>query len=117
MNGLGKRVVEVLAEHPMIDGDQRSALGMARSWLDNGEEIRWNPDQAHYEKRDILAKALVDVIRDEDRDEAIEALADGRRVVNAPFVTEEMRARAEARAAAGVVGSVKKEKKRTASDD
>lgn len=67
------------------DYDQRSAMGMARSWLDNQKPIAWKPDQIEYPKRDHLAKDLVVMLEGHDREDQITALLEARKMVNEPF--------------------------------
>lgn len=85
---LSQAVMEcVLASSAHVnDYDQRSALGMARSWLDNQEPIRWNPDQVHYPLRDALAEELVKLIEEAEPEDAIVALSLAREKVNEPFL-------------------------------
>lgn len=92
MSELGEQLTECVMSSGLNDYDQRSAIGMARSWVDKREPIRWNPDQIQCEKRDDLAKALVALMAEnpaEDED-YIEALQDARREVNRPFQSEAM---------------------------
>lgn len=69
------------------DYDQRSAIGMARSWVDNREPIRWKVEQVEYPKRDQLAKDLVSLMEETpaEPEEYVEALRAVRKVVNAPY--------------------------------
>ena len=89
---LTEQITEVTLKARLTDYDQRSALGMARSWIDNQEPIRWNPDQIEYKRRDQLAKDLVALLESSptDRSEGIEALQAARKAVNAPFLNPEM---------------------------
>ncbi len=87
-NKLSDQIISCVNESGLNDYDQRSAIGMARSWLENGKPITWNPEQVRNEKRDQLAKDLVALMDGQDKAECIEALSDARRVVNAPFQIE-----------------------------
>ena len=71
--------------------DRRSAIGLARSWVDKREPIRANPDQIEYPNRDQLARGLVTLLESaSDRDAQIEALQSARAYINAPFVDATM---------------------------
>lgn len=73
------------------DYDQRSAIGMARTWVDRREPIKWKVEQIHVPNRDKLAEDLVALMEGvDDRDEMIEALQGVRAHVNAPFVDPSM---------------------------
>lgn len=78
------------------DYDQRSALGMVRSWLDSGRLGVWEPqsgkDKIQYPKRDQLASDLVALIEESgaERGEVLDALAEARAWVNAPFLDPTM---------------------------
>lgn len=95
------------------DYDQRSAIGMARSWIDNGELAVWHPDkskdQVQYPKRDALATAIVEILAGATkREDMVAALAGARAKVNEPFVDASMAAFQAARVKRGLVGSEKK---------
>lgn len=73
------------------DYDQRSAIGMARTWVDRREPIKWKVEQVEYPNRDQLAKDLVALMEGvDDRDEMIDALQGVRAHVNAPFADPSM---------------------------
>lgn len=97
------------------DYDQRSAIGMARSWIDNGELAVWHSDkskdQVQYPKRDELAGAIVEVLAGAKREDMVAALASARAAVNEPFRDASMAGFRVARAKQGVVGSTKKNEK------
>lgn len=81
--------VETASLH-VNDFDARSAIGMARTWVDRREPIRWNINQVHYENRDSLAAALVALMEEseDDRDAQIQALQKVREHVNAPYFND-----------------------------
>lgn len=96
----------------MTDADQRSAIGMARTWIENGKPIaRQNYHQAVYKRRDDLAETLVSIMTGHDPDDCVAALQAVRAAVNAPFIDPTMVGWQAARAARGMVGSVKKSEK------
>jgi len=77
------------------DYDQRSALGMARTWIDKAKLDTWNPerhkDMIEVPNRDQLAKDLVAILEtSDDVDEMVGALAGARAWVNAPFIDSSM---------------------------
>lgn len=84
---LNDQIVSCVVDSGINDYDQRSAIGMARTWVDKREPIRWNPEQIEYPKRDQLAKDIVAIFEANPatNEEYVEALQDARRVVNAPF--------------------------------
>jgi len=73
------------------DSDQRSALGMARSWINHGKLDTWNPerhkDMIEYPKRDQLAKDLVAILEESgaEEEEMVAALKETRDKINAPY--------------------------------
>lgn len=94
------------------DADKRSALGMARSFIDDRKEIEPAVASATvYARRDQLARELVGAIRGAGRDDAINAIQAARANLNAPHTDETMLGFRAARAARGTVGSVKKGEK------
>lgn len=111
MSDLNDAILEAVTGSGLADHDQRSALGMARSWLDNGKPIRWNPDQIEYPKRDQLAKDLVALMEGHGREECIEALLAAREAVNLPFQDPSMLGFRAKRLSRGIVGSAKKNEK------
>ncbi len=81
------------------DYDQRSAIGMARSWVDNREPIRWKVEQIEYPNRDQLAKDLVSLMEASPAtdEEYVEALKAVRKHVNAPYLRESVHTGADLR--------------------
>jgi hypothetical protein len=81
------------------DYDQRSAIGMARAWVDNREPIRWKVEQVEYPKRDQLAKDLVSLMEENpaEPEEYVEALKAVRKVVNAPYQRDSVHTGADLR--------------------
>lgn len=90
MSKLSDQIITLLTASEINDYDQRSALGMARSWVDNQKPITWNPEQVQNAKRDQLAKDIVALLEENPADEAehVEALLKAREHVNAPFQVE-----------------------------
>lgn len=110
--GLNEQVLAVVVESGLGDYEQRSAIGMARSWLDQGEmKLAGEGLETLYRGRDVLAGRLVDVIREAGREEAIAALREARAVVNEPFLDVSMVGWRVARLKVGIVGSDKKNTK------
>jgi hypothetical protein len=96
----------------MTDGDQRSALGMARTWLDKHEDIvRQSNFAGQFKRRDDLAIALVEIFRAGDRGECLAALQEARARLNKPFEDPSMATFRAARLKTGMVGSEKKNEK------
>ena len=94
------------------DSDQRSALGMARTWVEKREPIkRQTYFVDFFRRRDDLAEELVRIMAEADKGECLDALDEARNWVNAPFRNPAMLARAKQRAAMGLVGSEKKNEK------
>lgn len=88
VKNLSDGVLAIVQGSPLGDRDVRSALGMARSWMDNGKAIvRTN---AVYGVRDDLAEELITEIRDMDREDSLVALSDAREWLNAPFTDPTM---------------------------
>jgi hypothetical protein len=77
--------------------DQRSALGMARTWLENGKPVARDVGFTH--KRDDLAEALIEEIRDHDKVESVAALQAARTFINAPYLDPTMKGQGPTRAA------------------
>jgi hypothetical protein len=109
------KTVEIIA---LVEGagvnqyDQRSALGVARSWMDSGEFAGAGPGLENlYGGRDRLARSLVAALEGVPRGEQLVALASAREKVNAPFLDPAMMGFQAARAKRGVVGSLKKNEK------
>lgn len=109
---LNEAALAVVMGSGLGDYDQRSAIGMARSWLDQGEmKLACAGLEALYGARDALAGKIVDVIRGAGREDAIEALQNARGVVNEPFLDTSMVGWRASRLKAGIVGSDKKNDK------
>lgn len=90
MSELAEMMVTHIEALGINDYDQRSALGMARTWVDKRDPIRWNPEQVHYEKRDELAQTLVGLMEANPgtNEEYVEALQAARSHVNKPYQIE-----------------------------
>lgn len=85
--GLNERVLTLVVESGLTDSDQRSALGMARSWLATGRAIkRQTYFVGLFRRRDDLAEALVGEMVEADRGDCGIALAAAQEFVNAPFI-------------------------------
>lgn len=109
---LTKQVVETVTTASLGDNDQRSAIGMARSWLDDGKLTLAGPGlEKVHAGRDNLAQALVAMFDGVKEEDAIAALAAARAKINEPFVDGAMRDFHAARAEHGTVGSIKKNDK------
>lgn len=94
---LNDRVLAVIQASGTNDYDQRSALGMARTWLDKHEPV---VRTSHvYGKRDDLAGAIIAEIETMDRDDALDALREARTFVNAPYLDPTMNGQRLGRAA------------------
>lgn len=95
MSELNDRILEAVQESSarIDDYGQRSAIGMARSWIDSGKPIEREINLADkYTARDDLAEALVTIMEgfDASRQEQVNALAVAREWVNAPFLDSTM---------------------------
>lgn len=96
----------------MTNNDQRSAIGMARSWMMTGRlKLAGEGLEKAYASRDKLAVDLVEAIRGAGPDDRLAALAEARAYINAPYVNPTMLGYQAARAKAGPVGSEKKNAK------
>ena len=89
---LSQRVTETVMNFPKVDDyAQRSALGMARTWIEKGKLDTWDPirhkDQVQHVNRDALATAIVAVLEESEaeKDEMVAALAAARAEVNRPY--------------------------------
>lgn len=89
---LNQQVIETVINFPKVtDYDQRSAIGMARTWIEKGKLDVWDAnrhkEQVQCEQRDALAVAIVDIFRESEaeEDEMIAALSSARAEVNRPF--------------------------------
>lgn len=76
------------AKAKVNDHDQRSAIGMARTWVDRREPIKRNSEQIEYPNRDQLAKDLVAEMEAHpaENSEYVEALLEARKHINAPYL-------------------------------
>lgn len=88
--GLADGVLALVQGSGVSDSDQRSALGMARTWLEKGQPIVRAPESFGLRGRDDLAEALIGEIAGMDKADAVEALGVARDWVNAPFVDPSM---------------------------
>lgn len=88
---LAKQITEAVqaTDGKLNDYGQRSAIGMARSYLDtqkfkepNSLDLKAN--------RDALANELVSLMEGHSEEDCIAALQEARKWVNAPFVDEAM---------------------------
>ena len=95
MSELNEQIISAVMNSGLNDYDQRSAIGMARTWVDKREPIKYNPEQIEYPKRDQLAKDLVALMEatPAENEEYVEALAAARREVNRPFQNVDTRSR------------------------
>lgn len=83
-NELSEQISSHLQDSKLSDSDQRSALGMARTWVDKREPFV--PTVAReFHRRDELAQGLIDLLVEAEPEEAIAALASAREVINAPY--------------------------------
>lgn len=83
---LNHSVFELIQASGLADHIQRSALGMARTWVEDGKPVRRQDMVAGYEKRDDLAEALVRTLEVvEKKEERIRALAYARKEINKPY--------------------------------
>src|SRR6185436_10388593 len=80
MSELNEAILAKIEEtaNKINDYDQRSAIGMARSWVEHGRLDTWNPerhkDMIQYPNRDQLATDLVAIFEDSgaENDEMVE---------------------------------------------
>lgn len=106
---LTKQVVDTVTTASLGDNDQRSAIGMARSWLDERKLKLAGPGlEKVHAGRDSLAQSLVAMFDGVKEEDAIAALAAARAKINEPFVDGAMKDFQAARAQHGTVGSIKK---------
>ena len=89
-------VLAILEASGLGDIDQRSALGMARTWLEKHEAFVPSPHTG-FQKRDTLAQALIDHVSEMDHDEAVAELAGARKVINEPHARAEFVGTAKAK--------------------
>jgi len=90
---LGKQLIELLeiTKSRMNDNDQRSALGIADSFVRGSANT--DTPMAKYDEegplnRDGLAASFIDAIGEADREEAKVALREARAHLNAPFAND-----------------------------
>jgi len=91
---LNAKILAVIQTVGRNDYLQRSALGMARSWVDKRKPID-RPEKyldGSWEKRDDLAASLVAIMEDNpsERADYILALGKAREWVNEPFIDPTM---------------------------
>lgn len=84
-NTVNEQILALIQAFSGSDYDQRSALGMARTWIDGNEPI-FSTHEA-YKSRDKLAQDLIAALEASgaEREEMTAALANARSVVNEPF--------------------------------
>lgn len=96
----------------LYDNDQRSAIGMAGSWVRSGKPIeRSKADATLMKNRDDLAVALGAILEGHKPEDCKKALAAAREMINAPFVNAAMLGFQARRMERGAVGSEKKNDK------
>lgn len=111
MSSFQKTVVAAVAGSGLNDYHQRSAIGMARGWLDS-QKLKLAANTADlYPGRDQLASDLVALMDGRSRKDCIAALQVARAEVNAPFENEAMLGFQAQRIKRGIVGSSKKNEK------
>ena len=113
METLESRVVECVkaTTKNMTDYDQRSALGIARSWIDKRKPIERADPFYKMGRRDDLAEALVEILKDCEAEEGVAALGVARDMVNAPFLDERMLGFRAMREKRGEIGAPKKKER------
>jgi hypothetical protein len=84
MNNLTTTILSRLEASGLVDYDQRSALGIARTWLEKHEAFVPTTHPS-YQKRDALAQQLIDRVAELDPEAAVAELAHARSVINEPF--------------------------------
>jgi hypothetical protein len=77
-------ILSLLQASNLVDYDQRSALGIARTWLEKHEAFVPTTHPS-YQKRDALAQLLIDRVAELDHEDAVTELAHAREVINEPF--------------------------------
>lgn len=83
---LNHSVYELVRASGLGDHDQRSAIGIARTWVEKGKPVERQTMFSGYEKRDDLAEALVRALGGTDKQsERIRALAYARKEINKPY--------------------------------
>jgi hypothetical protein len=97
-------ILSLLQSSNLVDYDQRSALGIARTWLEKHEPLVPTTHPS-YQKRDALAQQLIDRVAELDPEAAVAELAHARSVINEPFKRD------------GFVGTAKEKKVKAAKTD
>lgn len=82
---LNEQILSIMQAFQGSDYDQRSALGMARTWID-GRDPEFSPEAA-YKSRDELTREIIAALEASgaETEEMVGALAEVRKVVNEPF--------------------------------
>ncbi len=83
---LAEQVIGVIGGSKTNDYQQRSALGMARSWLDTGDLALVANSLDLKPNRDKLAVDIVALMADFGHEECLGALQGARKHVNAPYL-------------------------------
>lgn len=101
-NGLNEQILTAVQGCTAGDYCQRSALGMARTWVDKNKPLE-RPvytGVVGWKQRDDLAEQLIAIMEAEDseRDERVTALNAARAVVNAPYLDPSMMGQQEGKA-------------------
>lgn len=86
MSDLGSQVLERVQASGLSDQDQRSALGIARTWVEKQKPVPRSVIPG-YEKRDDLATELVAILEGSAAEpkQCIKALGEARKVINRPY--------------------------------
>lgn len=87
MSELDKKITAIVQGSSCSDRDQRSALGMARTWVEKQKEPFYNPTRAECRLRDNLTRELITALLESgcNGEEMAAALAAARKTINAPF--------------------------------
>lgn len=112
---LTQAVIERINGEPMVDWDQRSAIGIARTWVGDRKPLEKSIIPG-YEKRDQLAADLVGLMVDARPADCVSALVAAREVVNAPFVDPDMASYRAERLKRGELVVAKKPKRESKSE-
>ena len=81
---LNEQIIECVTAAKLDDYAQRSAIGIARTWVEKQKNFEPSVHK-EFRGRDELATSLVEILADAKPEEALAALAEARRVVNAPY--------------------------------
>jgi hypothetical protein len=86
MSELSDQVLERVQTSGLSDQDKRSAIGMARTWVEKRKPIK-RSEISGYEKRDDLAVAIISIMEASaaESKQCIAALKHARAVINRPF--------------------------------